>query len=374
MKRIFTILLLLLPIVGFSQKSQPFTDEEKKEIELALYMVDNANPDGALEIYKKLEKRYPKNYDLCYEMAYAYSVKGEFQLALKMLNRVKDSPEADERFFHMLGNTYDYLQNPKKSLKTYAEGLKRFPKSGILYLEQGNVYHNLEKYDEALQSYEMAMCVQPDYSTSYYRAAQLLSNSTEKVWALLYAEVYRLLELNGERSEEMSKLIYETLLNSIHVKSDSVMEITLTERNIYLPTTVEDFSIPLSIYYEASAQNACSQLSKLGDDVQMTSIDILSCIRDSAAISVYEMSNMYPVSLIDYLHKVKEAGHWEAYNYWLLGMGNQEEARSWLKTHESELEELAKWISLNPFIPSESYLTVRTKSERKLRDLKALGL
>ena len=44
---------------------------------------------------------------------------------------------------------------------------------------------------------------------------------------------------------------------------------------------------------------------------------------------------------------VKEAGHFEAYNHWVLIKGDEDAFLKWKSTHEDEWENFAKWFSKN---------------------------
>ena len=87
-----------------------------------------------------------------------------------------------------MGNAQDALGNPEAATKTYDEGLKRFPNSGSLYLEKGNIHLLHKRYAEAAECYTRGVEVQPDFASNYYRLAKLLAGSTEPLWAIVYAE------------------------------------------------------------------------------------------------------------------------------------------------------------------------------------------
>jgi hypothetical protein len=56
----------------------------------------------------------------------------------------------------------------------------------------------------------------------------------------------------------------------------------------------------------------------------------------------------YPNLLFDFQKLLKEKGCFEAYNYWFLMKGNEDEFGKWIETNEAEFNEFAEWFNENP--------------------------
>lgn len=72
------------------------------------------------------------------------------------------------------------------------------------------MYALIEDYDRAVSYYEKGVYVEPAYSSNYYRLAQLFLSSKDKFWGLIYGEIFMNLERNSQRTEEMSKWLFNT--------------------------------------------------------------------------------------------------------------------------------------------------------------------
>ena len=57
---------------------------------------------------------------------------------------------------------------------------------------------------------------------------------------------------------------------------------------------------------------------------------------------------IYNQPVLNYQHKIKLLGHFEAYNYWLFLMGDDPEFRKWLSENEEKWEQFINWFQLNP--------------------------
>ena len=139
MKRLFGILLWALFCLFGTQLS--FGQNNREQVlalqRQAIELMDNGDPDQGIVLLRQALTLDPDYWPLTYEMAYAYMVKRDYQKAIKLAKTLYKYEDCNDLVYQLVGNCYDYLKNPKKALKVYAQGLKRFPDSGALYLEQG---------------------------------------------------------------------------------------------------------------------------------------------------------------------------------------------------------------------------------------------
>src|SRR5699024_2271900 len=89
-------------------------------------------------------------------------------------------------------------------------GLKKFPESGVIYSELGQVYYDRQKYTKALQSWIQGIKVEPDYAPNYYFAARTYYYSQDKFWTLIYGEIFINLERFTNRTSDMKKKLLST--------------------------------------------------------------------------------------------------------------------------------------------------------------------
>jgi len=81
------------------------------------------------------------------------------------------------------------------------------------------------------------------------------------------------------------------------------------------------------------------------------SIDINSLDRiRSKFIDIYfesERDKTHPNALFSYQKKVKDAGHIEAYNHWILMIGDEDGFDKWLSTNKDKWDSFVKWFVEN---------------------------
>ena len=128
MKRLFGILLWALFCLFGTQLS--FGQNNREQVlalqRQAIELMDNGDPDQGIVLLRYALALDPDYWPLTYEMAYAYMVKRDYQKAIKLAKTLYKYEDCNDLVYQLVGNCYDYLKNPKKALKVYAQGLKRF--------------------------------------------------------------------------------------------------------------------------------------------------------------------------------------------------------------------------------------------------------
>ena len=343
---LLTLVMLLSALVLTAQTGtlQDLSAKDRTRLEKAVELMDNGMPETAIDIIETLIKVYPDNYDIMYELGYAYNVTGDYDKLLKLCNQLKKHPMANFQVYQMEGNTLDYMGKRKEAIKAYNEGLKRFPDAGMLYVEQAIISEHEQDYDQAVMLYEKAIEVEPDLASPYYHLAKLYAMSTEPVWALLYGEVARLLEPSNNRSNEMSKLMYDIYQDHIQFDNEQgTINSTLTEThtiNVNQDTSVVE--IPLPLGYE---------MAMLRSLAGATSLDLKNLVEVKRRFTeeFHEMyKDYYDVPILDFDYKVFKNGYWEPYCMWLLQKGDEKAYEQWLE-NDSATAALKDRLNIPPF-------------------------
>ena len=351
MKKFYLTILVFYVTVSLSF-AQEYSKDDYDLIKLALEYSDNGNANKAIDLYNQLLKKYPNDGNLEFEKAYCYYVKQDFKTAAKIVKKA-EADGAGGMAYALHGNCLDNMGKRKQAIEKYQEGLSKFPEFGQLYLELGIVYADENKINEAVASYIEGIKVDPAFTSNYYRVSQLLCQSNEPVWGIIYGEIHELLSPNSRRSEELSKAIYDAYNNNMRFENDSTFHITLTSKNI-VKTDGETLVFPFELLFEMYS-------SRMEDPFVVKEkghLDMLSLVENRKAFLTKMFENgqnqeyLYPI--FKYQQRVLDAGHWEAYNMWLLREGNREEYESWLKDNEDKFIAFAEWYSNNIFDPTST--------------------
>ncbi len=340
--------------------------EEKKKLEqgceqanqklvLAHQEMDNKQYYRAEELLKSALELCPSDaIKYKYELAWNNYLMKEYKKTIAILDSLSLQEEAPADVFQLLGNAYDELGNQNMALITYDKGLRKYPDAGCLLLEKGNLAYKRSNFIGALEQYENGIEKDPTFSSNYYRAAQIFLSSSEEVWGIMYGEIFMLLEKGGERAVEMSRKLYKTYHS----------EITFTTREIKVnfndPTIVYSNSKTRPNLFPDNYENALVKACQGENNINLES---LIRIRKRFISVFYRESPSFKNVLFDYHKKLIDLGLFDAYNYWLFGYGNTQEAAAWIRDNKAQFDKFIAWQEKNPLPINKNNVFSRYKME-----------
>jgi tetratricopeptide (TPR) repeat protein len=347
MKRtIKTVGLILLLIAGQIAYGQT---NKAKALEIgnqAIKLEDDGEYEKAIKLFETAQRIDPDKVDYPYEIAYCYFQLKEYEKVINIAEKLTDYKDAEDVVYELLGNAYDNLGKADKAIDIYESGLKKFPKSGRLYLEMGVMQMGKKNNIKELAFYEKGIEVAPKFPSNYYRAAKIYCSSTEKVWGMIYGEIFMNLERNSKRTVEISKLLFNTYKNGIKFTGENSVSVSFSKNSILSANDLKEqgkIKLPFGVgVYEPTI--IISLLSQKSID-----INSLDTIRSNFVNNYFTKGydKTYPNLLFSYQKKVKEAGYIEAYNHWILMKGDEDGFDKWLSTNKDKWESFTKWFREN---------------------------
>lgn len=333
-----------------AQNSQNPTNEKIKQ---AISLMDKGQIDASIEILNQVLKEDPKNDHANYELGYALYSKQDYKAAIKVLKKLTKADNPGPLVYQLLGNSYDMAGDANTAIATYEKGLAKYPEAGNLYLESGVMQAKKQDLDKALSLFEEGIKAAPAFASNYFHAANFFCNSNQSVWGMLYGELFLNLEPNTSRSKMISKLLYDTYAKNIQF-SDSKIGVNFSPN---IPVNREallagkTFAIPFGpAIYEETIGRA---IFLGGADRKITEINLttLDTLR-TRFVDLYfggenPNSARFPNVLFEYQKKIKDAGHFDAYNHWILMFGDEIAFAKWYEENQKKFDEFAKWQQQN---------------------------
>lgn len=355
-KWIILMLFAVLSVVARADKK--FSPAEVEQIKEAITLCDQGQAERSVEILTKLAEKYPKNYVLNYEICVAKHTLQQFDEVIALTKKLEKSPEADEKLYQLQGNSYDYMGKKKEATASYDKGLKKFPKSGCLYMEKGTMLLNESQYYDAILMYEKAIEVEPDYPSPYFRASSILLGSQEPIWGLIYGEAFLLMSKDG-RNPQMQNYMVKTLNHALVQANDSTLHFFLTNKKIRMKG-LRFVEYPIEIDYEIAARKTFFALKEAKKDT-FSIKDLIQLRIDVVKAYEEKRKEDNPNYLFDYQSKLIAGGYFEAFSYELFKDAFPKEYEDYISVDENQkiLEALHLWKRYNPFHPNESQIIKR---------------
>ena len=349
-------LLCFIVLYLFVQNLHAQSNEEKaySKGHEAIQLMEKGQIKESIKLLEEAKKLDPKNINYPYEIAYAHVLDKNYKSAIKILNGLLKHNNVNDRVYQLLGNSYSMNMQREQAINTYEAGLEKFPSSGLLYLERGNMELMIKEYGNALSFYEKGIYVSPSFPSNYYWASKLYLNSSEEVWGMIYGEIFMNLERNSKRTAEISKLLFDTYKSEITFVDENSISVSFSknaEINISSLTDSGGFKLPFGIgVYEPVL------LLSLVLQTHEINLNSLHQIRSNFVDNYFKTEHhlKYPNCLFDYQKKIKDAGHFEAYNYWILMKGNEDEFVAWKNEHTGQWDAFVDWFMENKLILNET--------------------
>ena len=294
--------------------------------------------DNAILVLNRALESDNKNRELQKDLVMAYYYKRNYAKALEGAKALLDRDDVDVVSFQLAGNVYKALEEVKEADKLYKRALKKFPNSGALYSEYGELLWARKDY-AAIQQWEKGIEVDPSFAGNYYNAALYYYYTQDKVWGLLYGEIFVNMENLTERATAMKKLLLEGYKEKMFAESD------LTKGADKLK----------SEFAKAFLQTMNKQSSLANSGI---STETLTAIRTRFILDWYNTHAVkFPFRLFDYHQQLIKEGMFEAYNQWLFGTVESLPAYdNWTKTNAEAYNNFASFQKNRVFkIPAGQY-------------------
>ena len=123
----------------FSNLSIVAQDDAKTLHENARTFMRQGDFNNAIIILTRALQMDKNNIDMQKDLATSYYYKRDYEKALDEVKILMDRDDADVVAFQIAGNVYKALEEVKEGEKVYKRGLKKFPNSGPLYSEYGEL-------------------------------------------------------------------------------------------------------------------------------------------------------------------------------------------------------------------------------------------
>ncbi len=334
-KLLFVIGLFLSVNACFSQAADSLHRVAKQ------FMRTGDYPNAVIVLTNAL-KQDPNNLELQKDLTFTYYLQRNYSASVEAGRKLIERTDADEQCYQILGMAYKAIDEKKQADKMYKQGIKKFPASGELYNEYGEMLW-AEKDAEAIRFWEKGIEVDPNFSSNYYNASRYYYFTYDKVWSLIYGEMFINLESYSKRTPEIKSLLVEgykklfTDLKSPKFQSKN----------------------PFSTAFQ-TVMNDQSAAVNLG----VTS-ESLSVLRSKFILEWFEKyGDRYPFRLFDYQRQLLKEGMFDAYNEWAFGAAMGLPAfQSWTAQHTDDYNRFINFQKGRIFKipPGQNYRNLSTK-------------
>ena len=328
----FWILFLTLPAAA-----QPSLEQLK---DVAMTFQRQGDFPNALKALDKAIALAPEDIALLTDKAYVLYRLEAYENARTLVKPLIDRPDAEVRTFQVAGNIFKELEDVAASEKMYKKALAKFPASGALHSEYGELLLARKKPSEAIALWEKGIKADPGYSGNYFHAAKFHHTSGDKVWAIFYAEIFLNLESYSSRTVELKAQLLDTYRLFFSRRASPSQGYTAR-------------STPFSEAFRKTLEKQGFITERMISDANK-----LIMIRTRFILDWFEgPGKEFPHKLFDHHQFLLREGLFQAYNYWLFGAASSmPEYRTWADNHSPELNAFNRYQRNRVFrMPANQY-------------------
>jgi tetratricopeptide (TPR) repeat protein len=293
---------------------------------------------NAVLVLNRAYQLQPDNVQIGKDLALNYYFEKDYTKALNIIKPVLDKKDADDQCYQVAGDIYRAMDNTKEAEKIYKSGIKKFPSNGALYNELGEMKWGQNDYD-AIKQWEEGIKVDPSFSKNYYNASKYYYFTMDKIWSLIYGEIFLNMEPMSLQGPEIKKILLEGY-KKLFADADIAANIKEKEKNSFATAFLE-------------TMNKQSSLASSGINVES-----LTMIRTRFILDWYnDAGKRFPMRLFEHQRQMLQEGMFEAYNQWIFGAADNLPAyQNWTNNHTEEYNELMRFQKGRIFkIPMKQY-------------------
>jgi tetratricopeptide (TPR) repeat protein len=325
MKRLFITFALGL-FIGCSLLAQE--DKVNELVAQGTKLHDEGKYDEAIAKYKAALDIDKNSTAANYELSYTCLASKRYEDGVKYSAKViEQNTNNQHEAYIVLGSCLDMLGKPGKAIKTYEDGLKRYPNSNLLNYNLALTAYNQKEYDIAEKAAINAIIAKPTHGSSHIILATIMKAQKQRVKTLLPIFYSLMLEPNSQRS----KINYNSLRNQLNQGVEKK-----DEKNI-------NINVPLSSSKDKEFDAAEMMISLLAaskyseEDKNKNDLDLFA-----------ETTNKL-FSMLGELKKDNKGFWWEVYvsKFYDLVQTKNDEAFSYYISQSRDPEAVNKWMANN---------------------------
>ena len=319
MKKILLVFSLsFLSIVVFSQSD----DIEKLHENAKAFMRQGDYANASLILTRALSQA-PDNIEIAKDLALDYYLQKENEKALNVIKPLLEKDNADDQTYQIGGSIYRAMGQTKDAEKLYKQAIKNYPKSGTLYNDYGEMLWSKQDFN-AIKQWQKGIEEDPAYGGNYYNASKYYFLTTDKIWSLIYGEIFINIESFTSRTAEIRNILLDGY-KKLFADADLLAN-TKDKNNFeiaYLSTMNKQNSV---VTYGLNAETLTMLRTRFILDWDKT------------------YSAKFPFKLFELHEQLLQEGLFPAYNQWIFGASqNLSNYQTWISTHAEEYEAFNKF-------------------------------
>ena len=337
-----TVLLFLTTFLNFSQ-----TDKATTLIDEGVSLYDQGKYTEAIDKYKESYKLDSNSVVLFSELAMTYLALKDYantENACKSAISKFANSKGLENIYCTLGNSLDERQSHEEALKTFSEGISKFPDYSMLYFNKGITEYNLKRYYAARTSFQNTIRLNPQKASSYYYLGIIEAYFENRIPAILTLSRFLVLEPKGKRAEVILPYLTKKVNNMFYQQKTGDSIAIYSSAKTRIDTIKSSFLKVEENLLILATTSAIPGIGKEGEtEIEKFKIKLQTIIELLEAFKK-DNSDFYWEFLAPYFIDMEKQKFVKTFTYLINHfVKNDNDIENWFKINEKEIDKFNEW-------------------------------
>jgi tetratricopeptide (TPR) repeat protein len=327
---------ILLILIAVCSQTILLAQDLKQLQENARNFMHKGDYPNAILVLNRALALSPGNLEATKDLGLNYYYSGNYSKCIEVLKTLFDRNDVDDQCFQIAGDAYWAMEDAKGAEDIYRRGLRKLPNSGPLYNELGKVLWTRNDFT-AINEWEKGIENDPGFAGNYYNASKYYYFTLDKVWSLLYGEIFINIDPKSAYTPEIKNILLEGY-KKLFANAD--LEKNNKDKNKFVLAYLK-------------SMNKQSSLAGSGINTETLSMIRTRFILDWDA----NQSAKFPFKLFQLHKQYLQEGLFDAYNQWVFATADNLPAyQNWTSAHNKEYTALNRFLQDRIFkVPAGQY-------------------
>ncbi len=303
---------------------------------------DKKNYEKAIEKYGAALELEPDSWLAHYEMAFSYFESKDYENAIVHCEESIKSDQNNAYYSYVvLGSAYDLINKPKKAIKTYEKGIRKFPKQYLLYYNLALTHYNLKNTKKAEPNAIRAIELNPKHSSSHLLLAYMSNQKGERTKTVLSLYYFLMLEADSSRAKDALDLLKNLQQKGVTQRDEKNIDVVLSinDDNEF---GASDLMMSLLQASNNLEENKDKPKEELFYENTKSFFTILGELNEKE-----EKKDFHKSFYVPYFKKMVDDGHVETLSYYIQISSQDKAIMLWLELNGKKIEEFSSWFEKN---------------------------
>ena len=326
----------LLIIIAVCCQTILFAQDAKQLQENARTFMHKEDYPNAILVLNRALALQPNDLEITKDLGLNYYYMKDYKKSIEVLTPLFTRNDVDDQCFQIAGDAYWALENAGEAENTYRKGIKKLPNSGALYNELGKVLWTKNDFT-AIKQWEKGIENDPGFAGNYFNASKYYYFTTDKVWSLLYGEIFLNIDPKSAYGPEIKNILLEGYKKLF---ADANLEKSNKDKNSFVVAFLK-------------TMNKQSALASSGINAETLTMIRTRFILDWDA----NYAAKFPFKLFELHRQYTQEGLFDVYNQWVFATAQNLPAyQTWTNAHSQEHAALNRFLQDRIFkVPAGQY-------------------